>query len=306
MMRSSLGRWLRRVYRALLYTYPPDFRRRYGSEMEQVFGDRCRDAAQTQGLSGLLRFAARMGADWLITTIREGIASMLVPAQINGAEAPILDGVPVFYMCENAIPSRGALMNGATLSLGAFAVFTVLLAHSGDRRIIRLIGSHHPSRSHMLPAAASGVPPSKLDTEINVRPYPGEPPVSAYFKLILVLGALDTDRDNIISAAEISHAPAALRNLDKNHDGKLSAEECGARFGDAPRADSQFLTRARVEFMRFHPVLAALDADHSGEISRSEIKRAVSALVTLDKNGDGKLTEDELLPPPLADRRSVP
>ena len=27
------------------------------------------------------------------------------------------------------------------------------------------------------------------------------------------------------------------------------------------------MTRARLEFMRFHPVLAALDADQNGEIS---------------------------------------
>ncbi len=39
---SFLLRWLCRVYRVLMYAYPPDFRRRYGREMEQVFGDRCR------------------------------------------------------------------------------------------------------------------------------------------------------------------------------------------------------------------------------------------------------------------------
>jgi hypothetical protein len=292
--------WLRLGYRALQYTYPPEFRRQYGREMEQVFGDRLRTVAQTRGLSGLFRLCAGVGADWLMTTMREGIASMRVPAQIDSDAAPILDGVPVFYMCENEIPPRSALMNGATLSLVAFMAVTFLLAHSGDRRIIRLIGSHHQSHSHMLPARADGVPSKDLEAEINVKPYPDEPPVSAYFKLILVLGALDTDGDNIISAAEISHAGAALMKLDKNHDGKLTAEECGARFGDALRAGPQLLmTRARLEFMRFHPVLAALDADQNGEISASEVKRAPAALATLDKNGDGRLTEDELLPDPL-------
>ena len=36
--------------------------------------------------------------------------------------------------------------------------------------------------------------------------------------------------------------------------------------------------------------------DHDGEISASEIRGAPAALLTLDKNGDGELTEDELLP----------
>jgi Ca2+-binding EF-hand superfamily protein len=45
--------------------------------------------------------------------------------------------------------------------------------------------------------------------------------------------------------------------------------------------------------------LAALDADHDGAVSASEIKRAAAALVTLDKNNDGKLTLDELLPQPV-------
>jgi hypothetical protein len=197
----------------------------------------------------------------------------------------------VFYMFESSMPPRAALMNGATLSLGSFLFVTFLLAHSGDRRIIRLIGSHHPSRSHLLQARTSAVPSKDLETEVKAKPFPDEPPVSAYFKLILVLAALDTDRDNVLSAAEIAKAPAALKKLDTNRDGKLDAEECGARFG---------ASKARLTFMRFHPVLAVLDEDHDGVISGREIERAPARLTILDKNGDGKLTEDELLPDPLA------
>lgn len=45
------------------------------------------------------------------------------------------------------------------------------------------------------------------------------------------------------------------------------------------------------------PVIAALDANHDGVIDADEIKNASNALKTLDKNGDGKLTRDELHPP---------
>jgi len=104
---------------------------------------------------------------------------------------------------------------------------------------------------------------------------------SGYFRNIRLLGALDADRDGILSAAEIAGAPVALQSLDANHDGSLSPEECGV--GSA-------------SVMHFHPVLAALDADHNGEISAAEIRNASSALKALDRNGDGRLTWDETVP----------
>ena len=45
------------------------------------------------------------------------------------------------------------------------------------------------------------------------------------------------------------------------------------------------------------PIIAALDANHDGVIDADEIANAPAALKTLDKNGDGKLTMDELMPP---------
>lgn len=45
------------------------------------------------------------------------------------------------------------------------------------------------------------------------------------------------------------------------------------------------------------PVMMVLDANHDGIIDEQEIANASAALKTLDKNGDGKLTPDELRPP---------
>ena len=51
------------------------------------------------------------------------------------------------------------------------------------------------------------------------------------------------------------------------------------------------------------PLVAALDANHDGVIDETEIANASAALKKLDKNGDGKLTMDELRPPrPEGDR----
>ncbi len=45
------------------------------------------------------------------------------------------------------------------------------------------------------------------------------------------------------------------------------------------------------------PLIAALDANADGVIDADEINNASAALKKLDKNGDGKLTREELMPP---------
>ena len=45
------------------------------------------------------------------------------------------------------------------------------------------------------------------------------------------------------------------------------------------------------------PLMEALDVNHDGVIDADEIANAPAELKTLDKNGDGKLTQDELRPP---------
>ena len=46
-----------------------------------------------------------------------------------------------------------------------------------------------------------------------------------------------------------------------------------------------------------HPLLSALDANKDGVIDAAEIANAPAALKTLDKNGDGQLTRDEIRRP---------
>jgi Ca2+-binding EF-hand superfamily protein len=202
------------------------------------------------------------------------------------------DGVPLFYSAEPEVPRLGVLMTGALIALVAFGLISLTMSHRW-RQTSLIVGSHHPSPSHILGAHTDAQPVADLPTEIKMNPYPFHPPISPYFRFLLVLAALDADQDNVISAAEIENAPAALWTLDKNHDGKLTAEECGLK--PDPHLD---LGRVRLAFMRIHPVLAALDTNHDGEISASEIRNAAAALQTLDANGDGKLVEREVRPDP--------
>ncbi len=52
------------------------------------------------------------------------------------------------------------------------------------------------------------------------------------------------------------------------------------------------------------PIFAALDPNGDAVIDEKEIANAVAALKALDKNGDGKLTRDEYLQPPVLRRGS--
>jgi Ca2+-binding EF-hand superfamily protein len=44
------------------------------------------------------------------------------------------------------------------------------------------------------------------------------------------------------------------------------------------------------------PIAAAIDTNHDGSVSASEIRSSAAALRTLDRNGDGQLTLDEVRP----------
>ena len=46
------------------------------------------------------------------------------------------------------------------------------------------------------------------------------------------------------------------------------------------------------------PIIGALDANHDGVIDANEIANAGKALQSLDQNGDGELTPDEVHPHP--------
>ena len=46
-----------------------------------------------------------------------------------------------------------------------------------------------------------------------------------------------------------------------------------------------------------NPLVAALDTNGDREISAEELQAATASLLTLDKNSDGKLTDDEMRPP---------
>lgn len=113
-----------------------------------------------------------------------------------------------------------------------------------------------------------------------------------------LMAALDTDRNGVIDAKEIENAVAALRKLDRNEDGKLTAEEIGGRppgdrpergrpgrDGDGRPSPEQMMARFKEADTnedgklskeeapgRLKEGFARLDADESGFIEKSEFE----------------------------------
>ena len=89
----------------------------------------------------------------------------------------------------------------------------------------------------------------------------GNPRVNPLF------AALDTNGDGVIDAKEMENAPAALKKLDRNGDGRITEDEVLPAFGG-----------------RGGP----------GGPGQANVDDVVARMLQMDKNGDGKLSLDEL------------
>jgi Ca2+-binding EF-hand superfamily protein len=133
---------------------------------------------------------------------------------------------------------------------------------------------------------------------------------------------LDKNHDGKLTPDEVTTEHHRLfdrlmRTADANHDGALDKDEFLAGMkerpdGPAPRESRGVRERrgfagegqpggppGERSFMRpGEGLMRLLDIDHDGEISAAEVQAAPEALKKLDKNGDGKITREELGPPP--------
>ena len=139
------------VYRLLVRLYPPEFRRRFGADLEELFRDKQRAAAAGGPLAWCL-FWVRIIRDALMTAIAERVS----PSQVFPERGPLMEGLvqDVRYACR-MIARRPALslIIVLTLALGIGAntaifslVNTVLLRPSPYPNADRLVGI----REHLL------------------------------------------------------------------------------------------------------------------------------------------------------------
>jgi len=289
---------LRWLYIQLIWLHPAPFRWRFGDDMLDDFD---RSANRTK---------PRYFADAVVSLARQ----WLLRPEFRRPEAPVATAeallgtvpVPAFQTIETYKPRPAALFQGGFLAILSILLAVVLIGKGGGGARPFLIGV--PSgRPGLFPIDTNSAAGSDLNTTVKLGPNPFDAWLKLagpYFLSMPVLRVLDTDRDFTLSPWEIANAPAALRKLDTNHESKVTGEECGLHI-DPNSLPPAMPAQLRRRFMSYHPVLAVLDADHNGEISAWEIDHAAAALKTLDRNHDGYLTANELIPSDMAVRAGL-
>lgn len=140
MARRSRARWLVpasvRVYQLLVWTYPAEFRRTYGRDMAQVFGDCCRVAYVQRGVAGVAALWLGTLGDLVASLPREYGAHLPRPWKTRAA-APAPALTPLMDASAVRDATGGQMINAST---------------RGERWLPRLL----PRIRHRLPRAAGG------------------------------------------------------------------------------------------------------------------------------------------------------
>ncbi|MFO0910142.1 MAG: YHYH protein [Isosphaeraceae bacterium] len=124
-----------------------------------------------------------------------------------------------------------------------------------------------------------------------------------------LIAALDGNKDGTLSPVELASAATAIRKLDRDGDGTVTNEELrparppgdenppppprgGRARGGNDRPPPPGNDRRRPP----PPEMAAIDLNHDGALSPREIDAAPKSLLTLDRDQDGTLSDEELRP----------
>jgi Ca2+-binding EF-hand superfamily protein len=118
-----------------------------------------------------------------------------------------------------------------------------------------------------------------------------------------IFAALDADHDNALSAPEIGNAAAVLKALDRNGDGRVTADEFPAgrggpggpgrgRGGSGIGGEAPATPTSPEELAA---TLMAFDRNNDGRLKKDEVpERLQGIFARADDNKDGELTPDEI------------
>ena len=120
-------------------------------------------------------------------------------------------------------------------------------------------------------------------------------------KYVTAIMKYDANHDGKLDEYELPNGMKGLvKEADTNGDFLLSPAEIRAFAMSPEQSNSRRIARQRQSIhMRFHPALVALDSNQDEVIDAEEIRNAATSLLKLDKNHDGRLSPEEVLPDPV-------
>jgi Ca2+-binding EF-hand superfamily protein len=135
-------------------------------------------------------------------------------------------------------------------------------------------------------------------TSLEYLPSQNDPNANKPNETVTRLMVLDRNGDGVLTKDEVPERMQGMFDrIDTNHDGKLTQDEikasASAQHGPNGRAQRGGEPTSR------DPLLKALDTNQDGVISADEIAAAPTSLKTLDKDGDGTITQAEVRPPQM-------
>jgi hypothetical protein len=271
---------VQQIYRALLRLHPPAFRERFGGEMMSIFEQRPADRVRliTDSVFSLVR-------QWVL---RADFQNPPQPATTSLAEGQMFVLLSEETGLRRGYWMAGCLLSlisfaGVSMLLGRGGNGDLAIGSRGSSNTgVRIQAK---SADGHLDTEIAVRPEGLLDT------FTGRALVNRFYRNTRVLPALDTNHDLILSPDEIANAPAALLSLDRNHDGILDEIECVRpgrrkqpfeREGDPMRTnpalralDADHDGRLSAEEIRRAPAsLKLLDRNRDGSLSPEELLSA--------------------------------
>lgn len=112
---------------------------------------------------------------------------------------------------------------------------------------------------------------------------------------VSLLMSFDKNGDGALTKDEVPERMQGIfRRGDRNHDGKLTAEEIKAMATREGLPSGPVKAGTASGMLRQDALITVLDANHDGVIDATEIANSAAALLSLDKDGDGKLSPEEI------------
>lgn len=216
-------KWIERFYALSLYAYPRSFRQRFGSEMRQLFRDRCRDAFREPTPARVAAFFVRIAHDWIRSSLRERINSMTRFPKLayTAAAAILLLAAPVTVL--RAYVISGGSMEG-TLRIGDHLVVNKLVGHLRHGEMVVFASPTDPSQTFI--KRVIGLPGDRLQIVNKQVIRNGQPLIETYVSHISSYA--DERRDNFPPQGEFTVPEGQVFVLGDNRDNSLDSRYWGA------------------------------------------------------------------------------